>query len=80
LLKTIPESLTGVKHGILIEYRLSPAYKIFIGGEYQFLPKYKSFKTAYLEDTSAAQGGTFDWEETIKLTGYSITAGAAYSF
>jgi len=73
-------SIFGIKAGIILEYRISLAYKLFVGTEYQYFPEYKIDNSAYWRDVADAKQGTISWRDTIKLTGYSITAGAAYSF
>ncbi len=73
--------LFGMKAGINLEYRFSMSYKIFIGGEYQHFPAFKVRKEITCETPDdPVQIKTILRDETIKLTGYSITAGAAYSF
>ncbi|MFW5860667.1 MAG: hypothetical protein ACOCWZ_00335 [Spirochaetota bacterium] len=73
--------LFGMKAGMNLEYRFSMSYKIFVGGEYQYFPDFKVRKEiTYETPVDPIEIKTILRDETIKLTGYSITAGAAYSF
>ncbi len=72
--------LFGLRGGINLEYRFSMNYKIFVGGEYQYFPDLKVKKQVTYKTPPPPVVRTLLWDDKIKLTGYSITAGAAYSF
>lgn len=76
--------LFGIKAGIMLQYRFTPSYRIFMGFDYQYFPSFEIKKFVNYELSS---GGTppsaplfITWEDTIKLSGYSILAGVSYSF
>ncbi|MEJ5362536.1 MAG: hypothetical protein WBK20_01720 [Spirochaetota bacterium] len=69
----------AAKGSVQFEFHTSSAFKLLISGKFQYFNEFKVTKLISYEIT-VLFSKVVSWNDTIKLTGIGITAGAAYSF